>query len=45
MKAVVQDRYGDADVLAVRDIEEPAPADGRCWSGCVPPGSIPAPGT
>ena len=27
MKAVVQDRYGGADVLAVRDIEEPAPAD------------------
>ena len=27
VKAVVQDRYGDADVLAVRDIEEPVPAD------------------
>ena len=27
MKAVVQDRYGGADVLAVRDIEEPVPAD------------------
>ena len=27
MKAVVQDRYGDADVLALRDIEEPVPAD------------------
>ena len=27
MKAVVQDRYGDADVLAVRDIDEPVPGD------------------
>jgi hypothetical protein len=27
VKAVVQDRYGDAGVLAVRDIEEPVPAD------------------
>ncbi|MGH3308476.1 MAG: NAD(P)-dependent alcohol dehydrogenase [Nocardioides sp.] len=27
MKAVVQDRYGGADVLALRDIEEPVPAD------------------
>ena len=29
MKAVVQDRYGDADVLVVRDIEEPVPAAGE----------------
>jgi NADPH:quinone reductase-like Zn-dependent oxidoreductase len=29
VKAVVQDRYGDADVLVVRDIEEPVPADGE----------------
>ena len=27
MKAVVQDRYGGADVLAVREIEEPVPGD------------------
>ena len=27
MKAVVQDRYGGADVLAVRDIEAPVPGD------------------
>lgn len=27
MKAVVQDRYGDADVLAVRDIDEQVPGD------------------
>jgi len=29
VKAVVQDRYGDADVLVVRDIEEPVPAAGE----------------
>lgn len=29
MKAVVQDRYGEADVLALRDIEDPAPGDGE----------------
>jgi NADPH:quinone reductase-like Zn-dependent oxidoreductase len=29
VKAVVQDRYGDADVLAVREMEEPVPADGE----------------
>jgi len=29
VKAVVQDRYGDADVLAVRHIEEPVPGDGE----------------
>ena len=27
MKAIVQDRYGDADVLEFRDVEEPAPAE------------------
>lgn len=27
MKAVVQDRYGEVDVLSVRDIEEPVPGD------------------
>jgi NADPH:quinone reductase-like Zn-dependent oxidoreductase len=27
MKAVVQDRYGDADVLAVREIDDPVPAE------------------
>jgi hypothetical protein len=27
MKAVVQDSYGSADVLEVRDIDKPAPAD------------------
>jgi NADPH:quinone reductase-like Zn-dependent oxidoreductase len=27
VKAVIQDRYGEADVLALRDIEEPVPAD------------------
>jgi NADPH:quinone reductase-like Zn-dependent oxidoreductase len=27
MKAVVQDRYGDADVLVVREIDDPVPAE------------------
>jgi NADPH:quinone reductase-like Zn-dependent oxidoreductase len=27
MKAVVQDRYGDADVLAVREIDDPVPVE------------------
>jgi hypothetical protein len=27
VKAVVQDRYGEADVLALRDIEVPVPGD------------------
>src|SRR5918996_59894 len=27
VKAVVQDRYGEVDVLSVRDIEEPVPGD------------------
>jgi len=27
MKAIVQDRYGSADVLEFRDIEEPAIGD------------------
>ncbi|MFH0519405.1 NAD(P)-dependent alcohol dehydrogenase [Streptomyces sp. M41] len=29
MKAVVQDRYGSADVLAFRDIDTPVPGDGE----------------
>jgi NADPH:quinone reductase-like Zn-dependent oxidoreductase len=29
VKAVVQDRYGDADVLTVRDIDDPVPGDGE----------------
>jgi NADPH:quinone reductase-like Zn-dependent oxidoreductase len=29
MKAIVQDTYGSADVLALREIEKPAPADGE----------------
>ena len=43
MKAVVQDRYGDADVLAVRDIPEPVPAEDevliRVRSAGVDPGA------
>ena len=42
MKAVVQDRYGEADVLAVRDIEAPVPGDDevliRVRAGGVDPG-------
>lgn len=29
MKAIVQDRYGPADVLELRDIERPSPGDGE----------------
>ncbi|MGH3880516.1 MAG: NAD(P)-dependent alcohol dehydrogenase [Actinophytocola sp.] len=29
MKAIVQDRYGSPDVLALRDVERPEPADGE----------------
>jgi NADPH:quinone reductase-like Zn-dependent oxidoreductase len=29
MKAIVQDRYGDADVLQLRDIDQPTPGDGE----------------
>ena len=45
MKAVVQDRYGDADVLVVREIEEPVPTDGEVLIRVRAAGSIPAPGT
>jgi len=42
VKAVVQDRYGEADVLAVRDIEAPVPGDDevliRVRAGGVDPG-------
>lgn len=29
MKAIIQDRYGSADVLQLRDIDQPAPGDGE----------------
>ncbi|MEI5102841.1 hypothetical protein RB200_35310 [Streptomyces sp. PmtG] len=29
MKAIVQDVYGSADVLQLRDIDRPTPADGE----------------
>ena len=29
MKAIVQDRYGDADTLQLRDVDRPAPGDGE----------------
>ena len=30
MQAIVQDRYGSADVLDARQIERPIPGDGEC---------------
>ena len=41
MKAITQDRYGDADVLTLRDIERPTPAEGEVLvevraAGCGP---------
>ena len=34
MKAITQDRYGSADVLELRDIEQPDQATTRYSSGC-----------
>ena len=41
MKAITQDRYGDADVLTLRDIERPTPGEGEVLvevraAGCGP---------
>ena len=41
MKAITQDRYGDADVLPLRDIERPTPGEGEVLvevraAGCGP---------
>jgi NADPH:quinone reductase-like Zn-dependent oxidoreductase len=41
MKAIVQDRYGSADVLELRDLEEPVPGEGEVRlrvhaAGCGP---------
>ena len=32
MKAIVQDAYGSADVLELRDIAKPRSVIMRCWS-------------
>ena len=46
MKAIVQDAYGSADVLRLRDIDQPDDrATTRCSSGCARPASTPACGT
>ena len=41
MKAITQDRYGDADVLTLRDIDQPVPGEGEVLvevraAGCGP---------
>ena len=42
MKAIVQDRYGSADVLELRDVEDPVAGDERgARSGCTPRGCGP----
>ena len=40
MKAIVQDTYGRADVLRVRDLDGRRSATARCWCASTPPGSI-----
>ena len=35
MKALVQDGYGSADVLHVREIPRPEPTEGRAWFACA----------
>jgi hypothetical protein len=44
MRAIVQDRYGDLDVLELRDIDRPVPRTTRCWCGCRRPASTGATG-
>lgn len=45
MRAIVQDTYGPADVLELRDIDPPTIGDDEVLSGCTPPGSTVACGT
>ena len=35
MRAMVQDRYGSADVLEVRNIDRPEIEDGEVWCACT----------
>ena len=36
MQAIVQDRYGAAEVLESRDIDRPRSATGKSWSVSMP---------
>ena len=45
MKAIVQDAYGSADVLQLRDIAAPCPAAARSWSRSARPAPTRACGT
>ncbi len=46
MRAIVQEAYGDAEVLRSADVRSPAPsATTRCWSGCTRRVSTAARGT
>ena len=45
MRAMVQDGYGSADVLKLRDSAGPRSVRRRCSSGCVPLAWIRACGT
>jgi hypothetical protein len=35
MKAIVQDRYGSADLLELRDVEKPQPGTTNYSSACM----------
>ena len=45
MKAIVQDRYGSADVLEFRDIEDPVLGAKTCWSASRRPAAARTSGT
>jgi hypothetical protein len=45
MRAIVQDTYGSAGVLQLRDIAVPSPAAARSWSGSARPAPTRACGT
>ena len=45
MKAIVQDRYGSADVLEFQDIEDPVVGATTCSSACTRPAAARTCGT
>jgi NADPH:quinone reductase-like Zn-dependent oxidoreductase len=45
MKAIVQDRYGSADVLELRDIEKPTAGDDDILVRALAAGELPPPAT